>query len=290
MIAHVLTHGTREETRTGVKTLTTFGYNYTLDISESFPLLTTKKMDGKIWASLVHELIWYLSGVEHIQDFRTKSKIWNAWATEEGHLETAYGRFWRAYPTAPSESRRTGEVWSDHETDQIAAIVGELEKTAADPSYRSRRMILNAWHPGNATKSKLPPCHAFVVFSVQGDKLHCHLTQRSGDIGLGIPFNIACYALLTRILAKATGLEVGVFGHTIIDAHIYCGEGAQDPMSHVAPLELQLQRAPYKSPQVFLRDRYEREKPLDYINSLRFEDVCLNGYTSHGPLKMNVAV
>jgi thymidylate synthase len=291
LVNYVLENGVREDNRTGVATLGCFSYHYNLDISAgAFPLLTTKDMSGKVWHSLIHELVWYLSGEEHIQNFRKQSKIWDSWADSEGRLETAYGRFWRRYPSVPSWSRLGGEVWAPDGVDQIEEIVKALEITAADPQKRSRRMILLAWHPANATLSKLPPCHLMSIFSVQGGKLHCHLTQRSGDIGLGIPFNIACYSTLMHILSKATGIPVGTFGHTIIDAHIYCGAGEDDPYSHVKALRGQVARSPYESPRLTIRDRHEGETALDYINSLRFEDFTLEGYQAHPHVKMKVAV
>ena len=290
LVNHVLNNGVREENRTGVATIGCFSYHYNLDLSEGdFPLLTTKNMSGKVWNSLIEELVWYLSGEDHIRTFRTKSKIWDAWADAEGNLETAYGRFWRKYPTIPAWSSLGGETWRSDDVDQIAEIVKALEATAADPQKRSRRMILLAWHPANATISKLPPCHLMCIFSVQGGKLNCHLTQRSGDIGLGIPFNIACYATLMHILSKATGIPVGTFGHTIIDAHIYCGEGEDDPFSHVKAVREQVQRVPYNAPKLTIRDRHEGESALDYINSLRFEDFTLEGYQAHPHVKMKVA-
>jgi len=291
LVAHVLEKGAKEVNRTGVDTLSCFSYHYNLDLrSGYFPLLSTKNMGGKVWSSLIEELVWYLSGDEHIRDFRLKSKIWDSWADGEGRLETAYGRFWRRFPSAAAWAHLGGEVWADGVVDQIAEIVKALEVTADDPGKRSRRMILTAWHPANATISKLPPCHLMSIFSVQGGHLNCHLTQRSGDIGLGVPFNIACYATLMLILSKATGIPVGTFGHTIIDAHIYCGQDEMDPYSHVKALEGQVARDPYPSPTLTIRDRQEGETALEYIDSLRFEDFTLENYLAHPHVKMKVAV
>ena len=238
LVADVLREGNYKPNRTGVDTISSFSQHYEVDLQEGYPLLTTKKMDGYRWNSMIHELFWYLSGEEHIRNLREETKIWDAWADDEGRLDTAYGRFWRRYPL-PMESVE-GETWAngnnlDHVNlegseygrdihactfDQIGYVIDELKN---NPS--SRRLVVNAWHPANATVSTLPPCHYTFVFNVQGDRLNCHLTQRSGDIALGVPFNIACYSLLTEMIAQEVGLEVGTFAHTIVDAHIYCGEG-----------------------------------------------------------------
>ena len=232
LVRTVLNEGQYKENRTGVDTISYFNYNYTLD-NDRYPLLTTKKMNGYRWNSMIHELLWYLSGEEHIRNLREETKIWDAWADEEGHLDTAYGRFWRRYPV-PNHTLE-GESWAmkkDHRYlnvenaegikctfDQLQYVIDELQENP-----NSRRLVVNAWHPANAAVSTLPPCHYTFVFNVQGDELNLHLTQRSGDIALGIPFNIACYTLLQRIIAQQVGLEVGEFGHTIVDAHIYCGK------------------------------------------------------------------
>jgi thymidylate synthase len=211
-----------------VDTISSFSQHYSIDLQKGFPALTTKQMDGYRWESLIHELIWYLSGEEHIRNLREHTKIWNAWADDEGHLDTAYGRFWRRYPIP--DTGLDGEAWpddthrwvNDDETtfDQLQYVIDTLNENP-----NSRRLVVNAWHPANAAVSTLPPCHYTFAFNVQGDTLNTHLTQRSGDIALGIPFNIACYSLLTHIIAQHTGFKVGEFSHTIVDAHIYCGEG-----------------------------------------------------------------
>jgi thymidylate synthase len=237
LVSDVLAEGTYKPNRTGVDTVASFSHHYEVDLAEGFPLLTTKKMDGYRWNSLIHELLWYLSGEEHIRNLREETKIWNAWADEEGHLDTAYGRFWRRFPVPDETARLPGESWPDErhrwmstETapdgserqvfDQLQYVLDSLEENP-----RSRRLVVNAWHPANATVSTLPPCHYTYVFNVQGDRLNVHLTQRSGDIALGVPFNLAAYSLLAHAVANRTEFEVGSFGHTIVDAHIYCGEG-----------------------------------------------------------------
>jgi thymidylate synthase len=302
LIKRVMEEGEVEPNRTGTATKAVFGLSYRLDLrSGDFPLLTTKRMDGPLWNSLVHELLWFLSGEAHIRDFRDKSKIWDAWADKEGRLQTAYGRFWRRYPSPPPEHRRTedGEVWAppDYDAqggvDQIANIVQALMDLRGNPASKDRRrMVLLAWHPGNAWFSKLPPCHFACVFSVVGGRLNCHLTQRSGDLGLGVPFNIASYWMLTCVLAKATGWETGTFSHTIVDAHIYCGNTTpEDPFNHEPALSKQLLRTPFPAPKLVLPDQEDlRRGGLGYLETLRPEHFVLAGYQCHPGLKMKVAV
>jgi len=210
LVKLVMEKGTHKKTRTGVDTISYFGAFYKVDLSEGFPLLTTKKMQ---WKSLLHEVLWYLSGENHIRNLRQHTKIWDAWADEDGNLETAYGYYWRHFPSAQKD--KNGH-WQIKEVDQIQYVIDEIMR---NPS--SRRLVVSAWEPGNATTSKLPPCHYSFVFNVNSGKLNCHLTQRSGDIALGIPFNLAAYSLLTQVIAQQVGLELGEFAHTIIDAHIY---------------------------------------------------------------------
>lgn len=233
LVETVAKHGEHKPNRTGIDTISAFSQNYTIDLHEGFPLLTTKDM---YWDSLLQEFFWFLSGDAHIRRLREETGIWDAWADENGNLDTSYGRFWRRYPLPDEDLRETanGEVWADEDRaergeeymnddgtfDQISYIIDMLENNP-----QSRRIVLSAWHPANAAVSTLPPCHYTCVFNVQGDKLNTHLTQRSGDIALGVPFNIASYSLLTFILAQQVGLEVGTFSHEIVDAHIYCGSG-----------------------------------------------------------------
>lgn len=237
LVAGTLSEGTYKPNRTGVDSIAAFSKSYTVDLSKGFPLLTTKKLDGYRWESLIHELLWYISGDEHIRDLREKTGIWDAWADEDGHLDTAYGRFWRRYPVP--ETGLEGEAWPEDSNrwitvetsdsggdsprrtfDQLAYALDQLRENP-----QSRRIVINAWHPGNAAVSTLPPCHYTFVFNVQGDTLNLHLTQRSGDIALGIPFNIAAYSLLATAVAQRTGFTLGTFGHTVVDAHVYCGAG-----------------------------------------------------------------
>ena len=225
LVADTLAGGGHKPNRTGVDTIASFSQQYTIDLQEGFPLLTTKDLSGFRWNSLIHEFKWYLSGEEHIRNLREETGIWDAWADDQGRLDTAYGRFWRRFPVP--EEGLDGEAWPDDDHrwrnddgtfDQIQYVIDTLNE-----SPNSRRLVVSAWHPANAAVSTLPPCHYTFVFNVQGDRLNCHLTQRSGDIALGVPFNIAAYALLTHAVAQETGFEVGEFGHTVVDAHIYCG-------------------------------------------------------------------
>jgi thymidylate synthase len=232
LVGDVLRTGRYKPNRTGVDTIATFSQHYEVALTEGFPLLTTKDLSGYRWNSLIHELVWYLSGEEHIRSLREETGIWDAWADEEGRLDTAYGRFWRRFPVPHKGEQLPGESWPDADHalvnadertfDQIGYV---LETLAENP--HSRRMVVSAWHPANAAASTLPPCHYTFVVSVQGDRLNLHLTQRSGDVALGVPFNVAAYSLLAKAIAAETGFELGSFGHTIVDAHVYCGRGAR---------------------------------------------------------------
>ncbi|GAB7090405.1 hypothetical protein JCM18237_06760 [Halorubrum luteum] len=241
LVDDTLSTGTYKPNRTGVDTIATFSAHHTVDLSEGFPLLTTKRMDGYRWNSLIHEVLWYLSGEEHIRSLREETSIWDAWADDEGRLDTAYGRFWRRYPVP--DGGLPGEAWPDDADRWITVEEPSGAEYGADDAPRrtfdqiqyvldtleehpnSRRMVVNAWHPANAAVSTLPPCHYTFVVNVQGGRLNLHLTQRSGDVALGIPFNIAAYALLANAIAGQTDFELGAFGHTIVDAHVYCGQG-----------------------------------------------------------------
>ena len=264
LVQRVLDKGTLKHNRTGIDTLSVFSEHYKVDLSEGFPLLTTKKMNFK---SLLHEVLWYLTGEDHIRNLRKVTKIWDAWADADGNLETAYGRYWRRFPSAQI-NKATGQ-YEVKEIDQIAEVI-KLLKT----NPNSRRMVVSAWEPGNALWSKLPPCHYTFAFNVQGNKLNCHLTQRSGDIALGIPFNVAAYSLLTQAIAQDAGMELGFFSHTIVDAHIY--------VNHIDGLKEQLKRRPRRLPKLEIA-----HKPID---ELKFEDFQLIGYECDEPIKFEVAV
>lgn len=281
MVEYVLENGVKKDNRTGTSTISTFSYFYKVNLQEGYPLLTTKKV---FFNSMLHELFWYLSGEEHIKTLRDKTKIWDAWADQEGKLETAYGRFWRRYPVP--EVGLEGEAWDKEKWtyrdengqlvfDQIKYIIDSLKEIKKNPNHPNlRRLIVLAWNPGNASISKLPPCHYTFAFNVLGNKLNCHLTQRSGDVALGIPFNLACYSLLTMMIAKETGFEVGEFAHTIIDCHIY--------ENHIEGLKEQLKREPKELPKVIIAD-----KPFD---QLEFSDITLENYNPDPVIKFEVAV
>lgn len=289
LVKLVLEEGVRKKSRTGVDTLSYFGAFYRVDLSKGFPLLTTKQM---MWKSLLYEVLWYLSGDDHIRNLREHTKIWDAWADENGNLQTAYGRYWRRYPV-PEKSAALGEEVFVNESnpfvkkedngsltfDQIGWVIDQIKNHP-----ESRRMVVVAWHPANAVISKLPPCHYTFTFNVSDGKLNCHLTQRSGDIALGIPFNLAAYSLLTQIIAQDAGLELGYFAHTIVDAHIYIADkgSKMEEYDHVEGLKEQLTREPYELPKLIIA-----KKPLD---QLTFEDFELVGYKHHPRIKFEVAV
>jgi thymidylate synthase len=273
LVRHVLEHGVRKPSRTGVDTLSCFAAHYQVDLALGFPLLTTKRMH---WGSILRELLWYLSGEDHIRNLREHTKIWDAWADEEGRLDTAYGHYWRHFPSATRDAQGR---WQVKEIDQIANVLAALRN---DPT--SRRLVVTAWEPGNAWSSRLPPCHYTFAFQVLEGRLNCHLNQRSGDIALGIPFNLAAYATLTQMLAQDTGLEAGTFSHTIVDAHIYTAkpDGSMAEYDHVPGLLAQLERKPLPLPRLKIA-----RKPFD---ELRFDDFEIEGYVAHEPIKFKVAV
>ena len=273
LVRRVLDEGERKSSRTGVDTLSAFSVSYRVDLAQGFPLLTTKKM---LWKSVLHELLWYLSGDNHIRNLREHTKIWDAWADEDGNLDTAYGYYWRRFPSA---KRGPDGDWRVREVDQIQNVIDTLR---TNPN--SRRMVVSAWEPGNAFGSKLPPCHYTFTFNVQQGRLCCHLNQRSGDVALGIPFNLACYAALTQMIAHEVGLEPGIFSHFIIDAHIYTAkaDGSMAEYDHVPGLRAQLERKPLPLPKLHLAD-----KPFD---ELTFDDFKLTDYHPADKLQFAVAV
>jgi len=273
LVRLVIDEGTRKPSRTGIDTISYFGAFYKVDLSKGFPLLTTKKIE---WKSLLHEVLWYLSGEDHIRNLRKHTKIWDSWADEEGNLETAYGYYWRKFPSAHKDEN--GE-WKVVEVDQIKYVIDEIKRKPY-----SRRLVVTAWEPGNAIKSKLPPCHYSFAFNVNDGKLNCHLTQRSGDIALGIPFNLAAYSMLTQIIAHETELEPGCFAHTIIDAHIYVADKGSplEKYDHLEGLKEQLKREPLPLPKLKIA-----HKPID---ELKFDDFELIDYHYHEKIRFEVAV
>ncbi|OOG45406.1 thymidylate synthase [Rhodanobacter sp. C01] len=258
LLRHVLEHGTEKTDRTGTGTRSVFGWQMRFDLTEGFPLVTTKKLHLK---SIVHELIWFLRGDTNIAYLKEHGvRIWDEWADANGDLGPVYGQQWRAWPTAD------GRV-----VDQIRWVVDEIKR---NPD--SRRLIVSAWNVGELPKMALLPCHSLFQFYVADGKLSCQLYQRSGDIFLGVPFNIASYALLTHMVAQVCGLGVGDFVHTLGDAHLY--------NNHVEQARLQLTREPQALPR--LRLNPEVRSLLDF----RYEDVVIEGYVPLPAIKATVAV
>lgn len=273
LVTLVMNEGVRKPSRTGIDTISYFSAHYRVDLSKGFPLLTTKKM---MWNSILREVLWYLSGENHIRNLRQYTKIWDPWADEDGNLDSAYGYFWRHFPSAKKNDK--GE-WIVSEVDQLEYVIETLKK-----NQNSRRLVVTAWEPGNAISSKLPPCHYTFVFNVIGGKLNCHLTQRSGDIAVGIPFNLAAYAIITQIIAQEVGLELGIFSHTIVDAHIYVADkgSPMEKYDHLEKLKMQIQREPLPLPKLVIKKKHWRD--------LKFEDFELIGYQSHDRIHFEVAV
>jgi thymidylate synthase len=361
LVRRVLENGSHRPNRTASDTISTFSQHYEIDLQEGFPLLTTKDMSGYRWNSLIHEILWYFSGEHHIRNFREESKIWDAWADEEWNLPTAYGRFWRRFPLPDREDHLDGEWWANSEDwhgnaeswydlprekiekvqrwineeeggrktfDQVQYAIDTLN---GDHPYRgpeSRRIVISAWHPANAAVSKLPPCHFTWVLNVQEGRLNTHLTQRSADTALGVPFNIAAYALITKMIASQTDLEMGKFSHTLVDAHIYCGKGergewysdnleelqrkltaAESSEDYLSIREWILENAPEEDESEPRKDSYghdhvpgllkqlsrePRAKPEmrvaeKRIDELEASDFELSGYNPHEGLKFAVA-
>ena len=255
---HILEHGTKKEDRTGTGTLSVFGHQMRFSLQDGFPLITTKKLHMK---SIIHELIWFISGDTNIRYLQENGvRIWNEWADENGDLGPVYGAQWRSFP------RPDGTT-----VDQLAQVIEQI-KTNPD----SRRLIVIAWNPGQVDEMALPPCHLLFQFYVADGKLSCQLYQRSADVFLGVPFNIASYALLTHMIAHVCGLEVGDFVHTLGDAHIYS--------NHIEQVNLQLTRTPKKLPTL----RFART--VDRIEDFRFEDIIIEGYDPDPHIKGVVAV
>ncbi len=258
LLSHVMTHGIKKRDRTGTGTLSTFGYQMRFDLSERFPLMTTKKLHLK---SIIHELLWFLSGSTNVGYLQENGvRIWNEWADADGNLGPVYGSQWRSWPVAGG-----GTI------DQISAVVISLKE---NPD--SRRHIVSAWNVGELEKMALPPCHILFQFYVAGDRLSCQLYQRSADIFLGVPFNIASYSLLTMMMAQVTGYRPGEFIHTLGDAHIY--------LNHTDQVRLQLTREPRPLPVMTLKSGVRD------ILSFRYEDFTLTGYDPHPAIKGEISV
>lgn len=258
LCTHILENGVVKEDRTGTGTTSVFGYQMRFNLQEGFPLITTKKLHTR---SIIHELLWFITGdtnVKYLQD--NGVRIWNEWADEDGNLGPVYGAQWRSFPKPDGTS-----------VDQLAQVIEQI-KTNPD----SRRLIVSAWNPGQLEDMALPPCHLLFQFYVADGKLSCQLYQRSADTFLGVPFNIASYALLTHMVAHVTGLEVGDFVHTLGDAHIY--------HNHLEQVNLQLTREPRPLPTLnILRD-------VTSIEDFRFEDFEIVGYDPYPHIKGEVSV
>lgn len=255
---HVLKNGTRKEDRTGTGTISTFGYQMRFDLSKGFPLLTTKKLHIK---SIIYELLWFIKGDTNIKFLQDNGvRIWNEWADENGNLGPVYGHQWRKW-----------EATDGRVIDQLSNVIEEIKRNP-----NSRRLIVSAWNVGDLDKMALPPCHLLFQFYVSNNKLSCQLYQRSADIFLGVPFNIASYSLLTMMVAQVCGLEVGEFIHTLGDCHIY--------LNHLEQVNLQLTREPRSLPQMLINP------DVKSIFDFKYEDFTLNGYDPHPHIKGEVSV
>ena len=258
LMRHVRENGTRKTDRTGTGTLSVFGYQMRFDLAEGFPLVTTKKLHTR---SIIHELLWFLKGDTNVAYLKDNGvSIWDEWADETGELGPVYGRQWRAWPAPDGRA-----------IDQITEVI-ETIKTNPD----SRRMIVSAWNPADIPEMALAPCHCLFQFYVADGRLSCQLYQRSADIFLGVPFNIASYALLTEMIAHVTRLEPGDFVHTFGDAHLY--------LNHLEQADLQLSRTPHALPK--LRIKRQAANIFDF----RFEDFEVEGYQPAAHIKAPVAV
>ena len=258
LLKHVMEEGRPRPDRTGTGTLSVFGYQMRFNLEEGFPVITTKKLHLK---SIIHELLWFLAGDTNVKYLQENGvRIWNEWADENGDLGHIYGFQWRSWPTPEGKS-----------IDQIAKLINEIKSNPI-----SRRLIVNAWNVGDLDKMNLPPCHLLFQFYVNEGKLSCQLYQRSADIFLGVPFNIASYALLTMMVAQVTGLKPGDFVHTFGDAHIY--------NNHLEQVNLQLSRSPLPLPQMKINP------DVKSIFDFKFEDFELVNYQSHPHIKGDVSV
>lgn len=258
LINTVLEKGTKKEDRTGTGTISYFGYQMRFNLSEGFPLLTTKKMHLK---SIIYELLWFLNGdtnVKYLQD--NGVRIWNEWADENGNLGPIYGYQWRHWRTPDGR-----------EIDQIANLIESLKNNP-----ESRRHIVSAWNVADVDDMALPPCHTMFQFYVNNGRLSCQLYQRSGDCFLGVPFNIASYALLTMMVAQVCGYSLGDFVHTLGDAHIY--------LNHLDQVHTQLQRKPYQLPKMMINP------DVKDIFSFKYDDFKLEGYQCHPTIKGQISV
>ncbi len=258
LLRHILAHGVQKQDRTGVGTISVFGYQMRFDLAAGFPLLTTKKMHLK---SVIHELLWFLRGDTNVQYLQDNGvTIWDEWADAAGNLGPVYGAQWRSWTT------HTGET-----IDQISQVIGQIKR---NPD--SRRLIVSAWNVADLAQMKLPPCHCLFQFYVANGRLSCQLYQRSADTFLGVPFNIASYALLTMMIAQVCDLQPGDFVHTLGDTHLY--------LNHLEQVQRQLDREPYPLPRMVLNPA------VNSIFDFRYEDFILENYQSHRLIKAPIAV
>ena len=258
LMVHVRDHGARKDDRTGTGTLSVFGHQMRFDLARGFPVLTTKKLHLR---SIIHELLWFLRGDTNVKYLRDNGvTIWDEWADAEGNLGPVYGAQWRSWPA------RDGST-----IDQISDVIARIRK---NPD--SRRLIVTAWNPADVDRMALPPCHCLFQFYVANGRLSCQLYQRSGDIFIGVPFNIASYALLTHMVAHVSGLKAGEFVHTIGDAHLY--------LNHLDQANEQLKRVPLALPRLIIK------RDVKEIDAFRFEDFEIAGYQSHPHIAAPVAV
>lgn len=258
LLSHILENGNEKTDRTDTGTKSVFGYQMRFDLQKGFPLLTTKKLHTR---SIFYELLWFLKGdtnIKYLHD--NKVTIWDEWADENGDLGPVYGKQWRAWQGVD------GKI-----TDQISQVVNQIKN-----SPDSRRMLVSAWNVGEVEQMALPPCHIVFQFYVANNKLSCQLYQRSADVFLGVPFNIASYALLTQMIAQVCGLEAGEFIHTLGDAHLY--------LNHLEQARLQLSRTPYELPKLSLNPEVKD------IFDFKYEDIIIENYVSHPHIKAEVAV
>lgn len=255
---HILQNGVKKEDRTGTGTISVFGYQMRFDLQEGFPLVTTKKLHLR---SIIHELLWFINGDTNIKYLQENNvSIWNEWADNNGDLGPVYGHQWRSWPTSDGRT-----------IDQLSNLINDIK---TNPN--SRRLIVSAWNVGEISKMALPPCHCFFQFYVAENKLSCMLYQRSADVFLGVPFNIASYALLTMMIAQVCSLELGEFVHTLGDTHIYS--------NHMEQVNLQLSREPRQLPVMKLKP------DVKSIFDFKYEDFELSNYDPHPSIKGVVAV
>lgn len=258
LMRHVRDHGVKKQDRTGTGTLSVFGHQARYDLRHGFPLVTTKKLHLR---SIIHELLWFIRGETNIAYLHdNKVTIWDEWADENGDLGPVYGAQWRSWPA------RDGST-----IDQLADVITRIKK-----SRDSRRLLVTAWNPSDVDQMALPPCHCLFQFYVANGELSCQLYQRSADIFLGVPFNIASYALLVHMVAQVTGLKVGDFVHTLGDAHLY--------LNHLEQTDLQLTRVPKPLPQLLIK------RQVSAIEDFRYEDFEITGYAPDAAISAPVAV